>query len=61
MQSTACIIESTGEARYLDEANCVRVIRGRKDDIRNPLNVVKYTPGHYEGVRWPRAGELQQP
>ena len=60
-QSTAYLVESTGAARYLDQAQCVRVLRGRKDDFLNPLNVLKYTPGHYEGVRWPRAGELQQP
>ena len=60
-QSTAYLVECTGAARYLDQAQCIRVLRGRKDDILNPLNVLKYTPGHYEGVRWPRAGELQQP
>ena len=57
-QATTLMVESAGATRYLGEAVCMRVLRGRRDDVHNPLHILKYTPGHYEGVIWPRAGEL---
>ena len=55
IQSTAPLTKSTGATHYLDQANCMRLIWGHKDDIRNLLQILNYTPGHYEGVNWPHA------
>ena len=54
--STARLVDRDGGARYLDEWTCRRVLHNRRNDVENPLHIIKYTPGHYEGVRWPRRG-----
>ena len=51
--STARLVTSDGETRYLDETSCIRMVQSRKNDLYNdPLNIIMYTPGHYEGVRF---------
>ena len=54
--STARLVDRDGGARYLDEWTCRRVLQNRRNDVENPLHIIKYTLGHYEGVRWPRGG-----
>ena len=54
--STARLVDRDGGTRYLDERTCRRVLQTRRNDVENPLHIIKYTPGHYEGVRWPRRG-----
>ena len=54
--STARLVDRDGGTRYLDGRVCRRVLRNRRNDVENPLHIIKYTPGHYEGVRWPRRG-----
>ena len=54
--SKARLLDSSGGTRYLDERTCRRVLRTRRNDVENPLHIIKYTRGHYEGVRWPRGG-----
>ena len=51
-------VESSCECgtRYFDGRVCRRVLHNRRNDVDNPLHIIKYTPGHYEGVRWPRGG-----
>ena len=52
----ARLVDRDGGTRYLDERTCRRVLQTRRNDVENPLHIIKYTPGHYEGVRWPRRG-----
>ena len=54
--STARLVDRDGGTRYLDGRVCRRVLHNRRNDVENPLHIIKYTPGHYEGVRWPRRG-----
>ena len=54
--STARLVDRDGGTRYLDGGVCRRVLHNRRNDVENPLHIIKYTPGHYEGVRWPREG-----
>ena len=39
-----------GQVTYFDAATCRNVILNRRNDPMNPLRIIKYTPGHYEGV-----------
>ena len=43
-----------GEVRYLSDAVCRTLLRDRRNDHFNPIRIIKYTPGHYEGVVWPQ-------
>ena len=54
--STARLVDRDVGTRYLDERTCRRVLQTRRNDVENPLHIIKYTPFHYEGVRWPREG-----
>ena len=54
--STARLVDRDGGTRYLDERTCRRVLQTRRNDVENLLHMIKYTPGHYEGVRGPREG-----
>ena len=57
--STARLVDRDGGTRYLDERTCRRVLQTRRNDGEHPLHyfdIIKYTLGHYEGVRWPRGG-----
>ena len=42
-----------GEVRYLSDAQCRTMLLDRRLDNFNPLRIIKYTTGHYEGVCWP--------
>ena len=54
--STARLVDRDGGTRYLDGGVCRRVLHNRRNDVENPLHIIKYTPGHYKRVRWPREG-----
>ena len=54
--SKARLLDSSGGTRYLDERTCRLVLRTRRNDAKTLLHIIKYTPGHNEGVRWPREG-----
>ena len=43
-----------GEVRYLSDAQCRTMLLDRRLDNFNPLRIIKYTTGHYEGVCWPQ-------
>ena len=43
-----------GEVRYLSDAQCRTMLLDRRSDQFNPLRIIKYTTGHYEGVCWPQ-------
>ena len=42
-----------GEVTYLTEDVCRHIMQQRRNDPHNPLRLLKYSPGHYEGVCWP--------
>ena len=33
-------------------AVCRTMLHARRNDAFNPLRIIQYTPGHYEGVQW---------
>ena len=42
-----------GEVTYLSADVCRHIMQQRRNDPHNPLRLLKYSPGHYEGVCWP--------
>ena len=47
------IERGVGLVNYFGETASRNMIFHRRGDIYNPLVVILYTPGHYEGVCWP--------
>ena len=41
-----------GEVTYLSYTVCRNMMLNRRNDQANPLRIIKYTVGHYEGVCW---------
>ena len=48
------ISHGAGEVNYLPTDACRNMLHSRRNDLFNPLRIIKYTPGHYEGVCWPQ-------
>ncbi len=42
-----------GNVTCLDYATCRAMMLSRRHDDQNPLRIIKYIAGHYEGVCWP--------
>ena len=41
-----------GDVTCLSSVTCRSMLLNRRNDNRNPLRIIKYTTGHYEGVCW---------